>query len=55
VESIPFTETRDYVQIVLRNSEVYRMIYGQSGAPSSSAVVQTDKLSTGKLRAARLH
>jgi len=25
------------VQIVLRNTEVYRMIYGQSGAPSSSA------------------
>jgi soluble lytic murein transglycosylase len=37
VESIPFSETRDYVQIVLRNSEVYRMIYGQPGAPSSSA------------------
>jgi soluble lytic murein transglycosylase len=37
VESIPFSETRDYVQIVLRNSEVYRMIYGQSGAPSSPA------------------
>jgi len=37
VESIPFSETRDYVQIVLRNSEVYRMIYGQSGLPSSSA------------------
>ena len=37
VESIPFSETRDYVQIVLRNSEVYRMIYGQSGAPSTSA------------------
>ncbi len=37
VESIPFSETRDYVQIVLRNSEVYRMIYGQSGAPASSA------------------
>jgi soluble lytic murein transglycosylase len=37
VESIPFSETRDYVQIVLRNSEVYRMIYGQSGAPTSSA------------------
>lgn len=29
VESIPFTETRDYVQIVLRNAQVYRMIYGQ--------------------------
>jgi len=32
VESIPFTETRDYVQIVLRNAEVYRMIYGSGGA-----------------------
>jgi peptidoglycan lytic transglycosylase len=31
VESIPFTETRDYVQIVLRNAEVYRMIYGSGG------------------------
>ena len=39
VESIPFSETRDYVQIVLRNSEVYRMIYGQSGAASSSEAV----------------
>ncbi len=39
VESIPFSETRDYVQIVLRNSEVYRMIYGQSGAASSSVAV----------------
>lgn len=29
VESIPFSETRDYVQIVLRNAELYRMIYGQ--------------------------
>jgi soluble lytic murein transglycosylase len=37
VESIPFSETRDYVQIVLRNSEVYRMIYGQSGAPAASS------------------
>ena len=40
VESIPFSETRDYVQIVLRNTEVYRMIYGQAGAPSSSAAGQ---------------
>lgn len=39
VESIPFSETRDYVQIVLRNSEVYRMIYGQSGGATSSAAV----------------
>jgi len=40
VESIPFTETRDYVQIVLRNAEVYRMIYG-SGAPTPSTAVAT--------------
>jgi soluble lytic murein transglycosylase len=40
VESIPFTETRDYVQIVLRNAEVYRMIYG-SGAPAQTQAVAT--------------
>jgi soluble lytic murein transglycosylase len=27
VESIPFTETRDYVQAVLRNAEMYRKLY----------------------------
>jgi soluble lytic murein transglycosylase len=27
VESIPFTETRDYVQAVLRNAEIYRKLY----------------------------
>jgi soluble lytic murein transglycosylase len=27
VESIPFTETRDYVQGVLRNAEMYRRLY----------------------------
>ena len=30
VESIPFTETREYVQIVLRNAELYRQIYGRA-------------------------
>jgi soluble lytic murein transglycosylase len=30
VESIPFTETREYVQIVIRNAEVYRQVYGSS-------------------------
>jgi soluble lytic murein transglycosylase len=28
VESIPFTETHDYVQAVMRNAELYRKIYG---------------------------
>lgn len=27
IETIPFTETRDYVQIVLRNADIYRHIY----------------------------
>lgn len=36
VESIPFTETREYVQIVLRNATMYRKIYG--GAAAKNAV-----------------
>jgi soluble lytic murein transglycosylase len=35
VESIPFTETREYVQIVIRNAEVYRLVYGPSSSPSA--------------------
>jgi soluble lytic murein transglycosylase len=41
VESIPFSQTRDYVQIVLRNAEIYRMIYGSGG--SSAAPVVTSR------------
>ncbi len=37
VESIPFTQTREYVQIVLRNAAVYRIIYG-AGATQSPPV-----------------
>jgi len=37
VESIPFTETREYVQIVLRNTQVYRMIYGQPSVATQAA------------------
>ncbi len=34
VESIPFTETREYVQAVLRNAAVYRQLYqGREGEP----------------------
>jgi soluble lytic murein transglycosylase len=29
VESIPFTETREYVQAILRNVQVYKKLYGQ--------------------------
>jgi soluble lytic murein transglycosylase len=30
VESIPYTETREYVQAILRNREIYRALYGPS-------------------------
>src|SRR5262249_1953378 len=29
VENIPFTETRDYVQAVMRNAEMYRRLYNR--------------------------
>jgi soluble lytic murein transglycosylase len=39
IETIPIAETRDYVQIVLRNASVYRRLYGQTSAalPSGKA------------------
>jgi soluble lytic murein transglycosylase len=30
VESIPFTETREYVQAILRNANVYKQLYGEA-------------------------
>ena len=39
VESIPFNETRDYVQIVSRNAELYRNIYGRTAQRRRIAAV----------------
>ena len=36
VESIPFTETREYVQAVLRNAAVYRQLYAKRTAPAET-------------------
>jgi soluble lytic murein transglycosylase len=33
VETIPFTQTRDYVQIILRNRDIYRWLYAGTPAP----------------------
>ncbi len=33
VETIPFTQTRDYVQIILRNAEIYKRLYANEPAP----------------------
>jgi soluble lytic murein transglycosylase len=30
VESIPYTETRDYVQAVIRNADIYRRLYPEA-------------------------
>ena len=39
VESIPFTETREYVQAVLRNASVYRRLYEGQPAPAQAKPV----------------
>jgi len=35
-ETIPFTETRDYVQSILRNADIYRRLYGSRATAVSS-------------------
>jgi soluble lytic murein transglycosylase len=39
VESIPFTETREYVQIVIRNASMYRKLYGETNKTTVSAAI----------------
>ncbi len=41
VESIPFTETRDYVQAILRNEDIYRAIDQVSTQTASKASPQS--------------
>jgi soluble lytic murein transglycosylase len=36
VESIPFTETRDYVQAIMRNVNLYKQLYAGSELASST-------------------
>ena len=36
VDSIPFTETREYVEIITRNAAIYRSLYPQSTAPAAA-------------------
>jgi soluble lytic murein transglycosylase len=37
VDTIPFTETREYVQIVLRNAAIYRRLYPSAGSAEAAA------------------
>jgi len=41
VESIPFTETRDYVQAILRNESIYRELNGRASPVSSTEQQKT--------------
>ena len=45
VELIPFTETRGYVQAVIRNTAIYRELYGKSGLKTDNAPSGLVKLS----------
>jgi soluble lytic murein transglycosylase len=46
VESIPFTQTREYVQAILRNIEIYREIDATSNASKDAAA--DGKASSGR-------
>lgn len=37
VETIPFGQTRDYVQIILRNADIYRWLYADEPVPAAAA------------------
>ena len=37
VETIPFSETRNYVQVVMRNADVYRRLYGENAHAALAA------------------
>ena len=38
IETVPFSETRTYIQTVLRNADVYRRLYGGSSSTSRAAL-----------------
>ena len=48
VESIPFTETREYIQAVLRNADIYRELYSGRNAPTPSLPVKTTPVQLAK-------
>ena len=49
VDSIPFTETREYVEIVTRNADIYRKLYGTT-QPERGAKNESRKTGTGSGR-----
>ncbi len=37
IETIPFSETRNYVQIILRNQDIYEWLYAGTPVPAEAA------------------
>lgn len=48
VESIPFTETREYVQAIMRNAAIYKQLYGPGGKVSAADVPQRSSKALAK-------
>jgi soluble lytic murein transglycosylase len=53
VETIPFSETRNYIQSVLRNADFYRRLYAGTKAEAASTVKAAPKKSTAPPAAKR--
>ncbi len=49
IENIPFTETRDYVQAVLRNGQVYRELYGKQKAVLAADATDDSEVPPAKI------
>ncbi len=49
IENIPFNETRDYVQAVLRNGQVYKELYGKQQAIMAADIVDDSSVPPGKI------
>jgi len=49
IQNIPFNETRDYVQAVLRNGQIYRELYGKQKAVLAAETRDDSDVPAGKI------
>jgi len=42
IETVPFSQTRNYVQVVLRNADMYRRLYAQGALKAEAAAPQVE-------------
>jgi soluble lytic murein transglycosylase len=45
VETVPFTQTREYIQIVLRNADIYRQLYAAPAAAAAKTTAPASRVS----------